>query len=120
MSDDKQDEHKLIGLHIGVKDDAADKKGWIYYDLGKIALRSLEALKIAVLAIEQITTKEILIHSLDIADFYEYLGDALGVENGEQGVLSEPGAMFSLQDEIQGVMDLVSIARRIARRPRGE
>lgn len=113
---ESKEEHRLIGLHSGVRDEFSINGNWVYYDLGEIAEHALLALQRSVLAIEQIVTGERLVNSLDIGDFYEALGKILTVENG-QGVLSESGEMHSLQDEIQGIIDIVKKARNIAERP---
>jgi hypothetical protein len=105
---------RLVGLHLG-ETDSADAE-WVYYDIGRIADSALEALKTAVLAMEQIVSGEKLVNSLDVGDFYNYLSAALEQENG-QGVMSDSGAMASLQDEIQGLIDIVNKARRIAKHP---
>ncbi len=112
-----KEKHRLIGLHLGVCDVMVMDE-WVNYDIGLIALCALEALQSAVLAVEQVVTGEKLVNSLDVGDFYIHLSAALEVEN-DQGVLSESGQMLSLQDEIQGLIDIVNNARRIARLPKG-
>lgn len=109
MKQDKLVAPKLVGFHY-VEDE------YVSYNIGLIADCALEALQVAVLAIEQCATKKELVTSLDIGDFYNWLTTALEQENG-QGVMSEPGAMASLQDEIQGLIDIVARARNIAKQP---
>ncbi len=101
---------KLNGLTLTLSDaNGADPTD---YDLGKIAWHALEAAKVAVLAFEQIVTGEKIIKALDVADFYSSINSALEEENG-QGVMSEPGEMSSIQDEIQSLKDLVQRARKL-------
>ena len=104
---------RLTGLHLGEYGGGE----WLYYDIGLLAYHALEAMQLAVLAFQQIVTGEKLVNSLDIGDFYTNISSALAEKNGE-GVLSEPGDMPSIQDEIQGLINLVQSARRIAKRPR--
>jgi hypothetical protein len=107
---------KLSGLVLKLKELDDD---WIGYDIGKIALHSLYALQIAVAAIEQIVTGETLVRSLDVGDFYANLGKVIGEETGD-GILSEPGSVDSLKDELDGIIDIVKKARECGRAKRGE
>jgi hypothetical protein len=107
------DVYTIVGLHLictegGVPDET------VHYDLGQVAINALKALQVAVLAVEQCCMPEKrLVTSLHVAEFYECLGKALEVENG-QGILSGHGSMDSLIDEIQGLVDLVQKARDVA------
>ena len=103
-----KDEYHLHGLRL-VKYETADDEG-LTYDIGMVAHHALEALKVAVIAMEQIVTGERLVKSLDIGDFYGSLNRALEEKNGA-GVESESGDMASLQEEIEGLIDLVGRAR---------
>ena len=110
----RKDSQRLIGLHYGERDDPEDV--FVNYDIGELCCAALDALGVAVLAIEQIVTGEKLIVSLDIGDFYRYVERAIAVENGE-GIESEAGDMPGLQDEIQSLRDIIRRARMVAEEP---
>jgi len=101
---------KLDGLLLLHSDDGG--KEFTEYDIGLIALNALYAAQKAVLMAEQIVTGEKLVKALDIADFYSSLNTAIEVDNG-QGILSEPGHMASIQDELQALADWVQMARSV-------
>ena len=108
----EEEQRVLTGLHLCI----TDNLGTCQYDIGLIAAEALRALQVAILAMEQVVTGEKLVHSLHVGDFFGALDTVLSVENG-QGVMSEPGVMSSLEDEIQGVIDIVIKARAIAAQP---
>ncbi len=64
---------------------------------------------------EQIVGGEKIVKALDIADFYAALNSAMEEDNG-QGILSKPGEIASIQDEIEGLLDWVRKARSLSRR----
>lgn len=105
---------KLNGLVLSHSDNGGES--FTEYDIGLMAMHSLYALQKAVLMAEQIVTSERLVKALDIADFYAALNSAIEEDNG-QGVLSEPGQMASIQDELQALIDWVLKARSLSRRP---
>lgn len=94
--------------------DPDDGCGATEYDIGAIALHALHAVQKAVLMAEQIVTGEKLVKGLDLADFYASLNLAIEEDNG-QGILSEPGCNASLQDEIEQLIEWVTMARSLSR-----
>lgn len=105
-------ESRLIGLHFG-ENDSGENIGWVNYDIAEIVLRALDAMDVAVLAMEQIVTGEKLVKGLDVGDFYRALAGVLAVNNGE-GYMSEGGNIPGIQSEIHDVRLIIRRAMMIA------